>query len=101
MLGQMLAEIAEGRAPDFIVSGGGETWSGKAIDRALLEVFPRLSENSLKPDAAAGICLGADALTQVVVALEELRNTDAQRALVASLGWNQQVAAAMIERAPR
>ena len=52
----------------------------------------------LTPKRALGECLGAGALLQVVIALEELRRTGGQRALVAALGWNQQAAAAVIER---
>jgi hypothetical protein len=36
----------------------------------------------------------------VVLALEELQCIGKQRALVASLGWNQQAAAVWIERTP-
>ena len=36
----------------------------------------------------------------VVLALEELQSIGKQRALVASIGWNQQAAAVWIERTP-
>ncbi len=99
MLKQTLAEIMNDSLPDFIVAAGSETWTGKEIERALQHDFPKITANVLKANSSIGECLGAGALLQVVVALEELRSTDMQRALVASLGWNQQVAAAMIERA--
>jgi hypothetical protein len=37
-------------------------------------------------------------LLQLVLAVEGLKQLDAGRALVASLGWNQQAAAAVVER---
>ena len=100
MLGQAVAETTRENAPDFIVSAGDQTWSGTAIRQTLGRNFPDLSNASLKPNLSIGECLGAGALLQVVVALEELRRTGASRALVASLGWNQQAVAAMVERVP-
>ena len=62
---------------------------------------PKVVVAPVKPGRATGECLGAGALLLVVLALEELHRTDSHRALVASLGWNQQAAAAMIERSAR
>jgi 3-oxoacyl-[acyl-carrier-protein] synthase II len=98
MLEQALAEVADGELPDVIVSGANGTWTDAVIERAVARHFPNSQPAMLSPKRALGECLGAGALLQVVIALEELRRTNARRALVTTLGWNQQAAAAMIER---
>ncbi len=99
MLGQALADIAGDGPPDLIVSGMNGTWAGAGIESVFARRFPSQWPASLKPCLATGECLGAGALLHVVLALEELQRTGAQRALVTSLGWNQQAAVAMIVRA--
>ncbi len=96
MFEQALADLVQVSGPDLIVSAESATWSGEVIGRALRQRFPKLQAAAMRPLPSVGECLGAGALLQVVLALEEMRHTGAQRALVASLGWNQQAAAAMI-----
>ncbi len=98
MLGRVLADIAPEGPLDFIVSAEDDTWAGAECSRALARDFPKLRDRLLKPNCSMGECLGAGALLQAVLAVEELRRTGTQRALVAALGWNQQAAVAMIER---
>ena len=100
MLEQAFADRAQASDPDLIVSAESATWSGAAIGRAIKQRFPKLHATLLRPIPSIGECLGAGALLQVVLALEELRHNGAQNALVTSLGWNQQAAAAIIERTP-
>ena len=97
MMERALSDIVDGRVPDVLVSGANGTWTGTAIERAVARRFPDLLKASLRPKRALGECVGAGALMQVVIALEELRRTAARRALVAALGWNQQATAAVIE----
>ena len=101
MLDAAVADCACAAPPDLIVSGANGTWAGAGIEGVLARRFPERWPASLKPGRATGECLGAGALLLVVLALEELQRTDARRALVASLGWNQQAAAAVIERSAR
>jgi len=99
MIDEALAEIAACGVPDVIVTGENGTWTDAAIGRALVRHVPGLRASSLlAPKKALGECLGAGALQQVAIALGELRATGSRRALVAALGWNQQAAAAVIER---
>ena len=98
MMRQALAEIADCGVPDVVVTGANGTWADVAIGVAMASQFPNGKAISLMPKLALGECLGAGALLQVVIALEELRRAGGQRALVVALGWNQQAAAAFIER---
>jgi len=100
MLDEAVADLACGAPPDRIVSGANGTWAEAGIERVLAGHFPGQRPESLKPGHATRECLGAGALLLVVLALEELQCIGKQRALVASLGWNQQAAAVWIERTP-
>ena len=99
MVEQALADIEQFGTPDVIVSRADGSWAGAGVAFPLIRRFPDLWPAALKPNLSIGECLGAGALLQVVLALDELQRTGAQRALVAALGWNQQAAVAMIERA--
>jgi 3-oxoacyl-[acyl-carrier-protein] synthase II len=92
-----IAEIAHHGVPDEIVSGANGTWTDAGIAHAITRHFPN-AQAPLTPRRALGECLGAGALLDVVIALEEMRSSGANRALVATLGWNQQAAAVLIER---
>ena len=100
MLDEAVADLACGAPPDRIVSGANGTWAEAGIERVLAGHFPGQRPESLKPGHATRECLGAGALLLVVLALEELQCIGKQRALVASIGWNQQAAAVWIERTP-
>jgi len=95
-----IADITHRGVPDGIVSGANGTWTDAGIAHAITRHFPN-AQPPLTPKRALGECLGAGALLDVVIALEELRLNGANRALVATLGWNQQAAAAVIERTAR
>ena len=101
MLDEAVADLVCGTPPDRIVSGANGTWAEAGMESVLARRFPECRPASLKPGHATGECLGAGALLLVVLALEELQRTGLRSALVASLGWNQQAAAAMIERSAR
>ena len=101
MLDEAVADLVCGTPPDRIVSGATGTWAEAGMESVLARRFPECRPASLKPGHATGECLGAGALLLVVLALEELQRTGLRSALVASLGWNQQAAAAMIERSAR
>jgi hypothetical protein len=96
-----VADIVNRGAPDVVVSGVNGTWTDAGIGSAVALHFPNAQRSLLAPKRALGECLGAGALLQAVIALEELRRTGARRALVAALGWNQQAVAAVIEQAGR
>ena len=98
-LEKAVADLADCGPPDAIAGDANRTWSGKMITKLLEARFPAQSPGTLKISAALGNCPGAGALTEVVLALEELKRAGRQRALVAALGWNQQAAAAVVERA--
>jgi hypothetical protein len=85
--------------PDFIVGGGNGTWTDRVIAKAIKETCPSPLE-IISPKKQLGEALGAGALLQLVLAVEGLKQRQSHRALVASLGWNQQAATAVVERAP-
>ena len=95
MLERALADFVDRGVPDVVVKGANGTWTDAGFERAIARCA------SLTPKRSLGESLGAGALLQVVLALEELRRTGGERALVAALGWNQQAAAAVIERTAR
>ena len=98
MMRRAIADVAARGAPDVVVSGANGTWADAGIECALAGQFPNVLPVPLTPKHTLGECLGAGALLQVVIALEELRCNGGQRALVAALGWNQQAAAAWVAR---
>ena len=98
MMERALADMVDRGILDVIVSGANGTWTDAGITCALALHFPNAKLVPLTPKRALGECLGAGALLQAVLALEELRRTGARCAFVTSLGWNQQAAAAVIER---
>ncbi len=83
---------------DFIVSGGNDTWADRLLADAARKTEIGKDAPSIMPKRHFGEALGAGALLQVVLAAAALNETKASRALVTSLGWNQQAAAALVER---
>jgi hypothetical protein len=93
-----IGECATAGAIDLVVSGGNDTWADALIHEAAAAFFPPSENHFVSPKRHVGEALGAGALLQVVLAMEALAEDGFQRALVASLGWNQQAAAALVER---
>jgi 3-oxoacyl-(acyl-carrier-protein) synthase len=83
---------------DFIVSGGNNTWADQLLAAAARKAENAKSAPAISPKRHFGEALGAGALLQVVLAAAALEETKTKRALVTSLGWNQQAAAALVER---
>lgn len=77
---------------DWCVDGANGTW----IDSAYGAV--RGDARRFSPKAWIGEALGASALQQVVIADELLTSSGSGTALVPSLGWNQNAAAALVSR---
>jgi hypothetical protein len=92
-----LGDLA-GPPVDLVVSGGNNTWADAAIHTALAHHFPGEMTPRIDPKLYCGEALGAGALLQVILAVTGLQVLQRQRALVATLGWNQQAAAAIVER---
>lgn len=91
-----LRELAEKcGATDVVVSCANGTFIDGAEAGALAESFPKA--RVLHPKRSLGEALGAGALMQTVAAALELRRGAAKRALVSSLGWNQQAGGAILE----
>lgn len=94
-----LRGVAGGGQPDVLVDGCNDTWVDPVMRRAVAEAYPGWAPTQvLSPRRALGEAVGASSLLQVVLAAEALRQGEARRALVAALGWNQQAAAAVMER---
>ena len=94
----VLADYAQAGPIDFIVSGGNDTWADRLLSDASRKTGAAKDAPSIMPKRHFGEALGAGALLQVVLAAAALNETKANRALVTSLGWNQQAAAALVER---
>jgi hypothetical protein len=94
----VLGPLAASGTVDLVISGANDTWVDKAIAAAIERHYPKLTRPPVLPKQSIGEALGAGALLQVVLATAGLRQLSAHRALVASLGWNQQAAAALVER---
>ena len=94
-LERAFAELGPPDAVDFIFSGSNGTWAD-AVLTAAMRRFPTPHRAPIFPKACFGEAIGAGALLQVVLAADALRRFRAQRAVVASVGWNQQAAAALI-----
>jgi 3-oxoacyl-(acyl-carrier-protein) synthase len=94
----VLAPLAARGSVDLVISGANDTWVDQAIAAAIQRHYPKLTRPPVAPKRSIGEALGAGALLQVVLATAGLRQLSAHRALVASLGWNQQAAAALVER---
>jgi 3-oxoacyl-(acyl-carrier-protein) synthase len=84
---------------DVVVSGGNETWADGMIERAVRKCEATSRAPIIRPKLHFGEALGAGSLLQLVVAASALGEGAGKRALVASLGWNQQAATALLERA--
>ena len=95
----VLADYALAGPIDFIVSGGNDTWADRLLADATRKTGIGKDAPAIMPKRHFGEALGAGALLQVVLAAAALNETKANRALVTSLGWNQQAAAALVERA--
>jgi 3-oxoacyl-(acyl-carrier-protein) synthase len=93
-----LAGLASSEALDFILSGGNGTWADGILDSALQRGFPTPRRAAILPKACFGEAIGAGALLQVVLAADALCRFGGEHALVASLGWNQQAAAARLRK---
>ena len=98
MMGEVVAQFAGFTPVDVIVSGGNGTWVDDVIASAVQKHFPKTRLPQITPKEHVGEALGAGALLQVAMAVDALEHWDARRALVAAMGWNQQAAAALIER---
>lgn len=96
----LLAEFAALAPVDIVVSGGNGTWADDVITSAVERNFPQTERPWLMPKDHFGEALGAGALLQVVMAVDALGKPGVERALVAAMGWNQQAAAAVIEKGP-
>jgi 3-oxoacyl-(acyl-carrier-protein) synthase len=83
---------------DLVISGANETWADELIEDALRQHAPAAGVPIVTPKLQLGEALGAGALLQVVLGASAIQARQVNRALVASLGWNQQAAAALIER---
>jgi hypothetical protein len=94
-----VGRFAGSKPLDLVVTGNNETWVDEAIDAAVERHFPRHSALRVHPKASIGEPLGAGALLQIVLAVAGLKDLGKARALVPSLGWNQQAAAALVQRA--
>jgi 3-oxoacyl-(acyl-carrier-protein) synthase len=78
-------------AVDWTVDGANGTW----IDAAFSANQP--TGERFSPKEWTGEATGASALQQIVLAAELLQATGKSRALVPSLGWNQNACAAIVE----
>lgn len=94
-----VAQFAKRGLVDVIVSGSNDTWADALVDRAIALHLPNTRAKIVAPKRHVGEALGAGGLLQVVLAAAALRAGGGARALVASVGWNQQAAAALVERA--
>ncbi len=93
-----LAEFPSSEPVDFVLSGGNGTWADGILDSALQRYFPPLRRAAILPKACFGEAIGAGALLQVVLSADALCRFGGDHALVASLGWNQQAAAARLRK---
>lgn len=98
IMGRVLSRLSEFSPLDLVVSGGNGTWTDEVIEAAVARHFPEARRPWLKPKDALGEALGAGALLEILFAMDALGRTDARRALVAAMGWNQQAAAAVVAR---
>jgi 3-oxoacyl-(acyl-carrier-protein) synthase len=97
-MARALAGLASPEPMDFIFSGSNGTWSDAILDAALQRYFPAPRRALVLSKASFGEAIGASALLQVVLAADALGRFGGEHALVASLGWNQQAAAALVRR---
>ncbi|MEQ1853298.1 MAG: hypothetical protein ABMA01_17095, partial [Chthoniobacteraceae bacterium] len=97
-MGEVLAQHAAFAPVDLVVSGGNGTWADDAIAAGVEKHFVAARPPWMTPKAHLGEALGAGALLQVVLGADALGEAGGGRALVAAVGWNQQAAAAIVER---
>lgn len=97
-LGSVLSPLAEFAPVDLVVSGRNGTWTDRIIETEITRHFPGAKAPWIDPMLATGAILGAGGLLEVVLAAQALEESTGRRALVATLGWNQQAAAAIVER---
>lgn len=83
---------------DIFASGANGTWVDALLRAAAARHFPTPGPRELTAKDFFGEAIGAGALLQVVLAADALERQSATRALVASLGWNQQATGAFITR---
>jgi hypothetical protein len=94
-----VGEFADVGAIDFVISGANDTWADDLLADAISRSAFVAGAPVVLPKRHLGEALGAGALIQIVLAAAALADAKGKRALVASLGWNQQAAAALVERA--
>lgn len=94
---RVLSKLAEDGAADLAVSCANGTFIDNAEGAALAASFP--NAKVLSPKKSLGEALGASALVQTIVAALALQRGEATRAVVSSLGFNQQAAGAVLATA--
>ncbi len=97
-MGRALAGLTSADSVDFIFSGSNGTWADDILASALRSHFSTPRRACIFPKATFGEAIGAGALLQVALAADALRRFGGEHALVASLGWNQQAAAARLRK---
>lgn len=95
-LESVVRDLGQRGGPDMIIASANGTFIDEAEAGALspyAEQIPRMF-----PKRSLGEAVGASALMQAVFAAVAVARGSAQRALVTSIGFNQQAGAAVIER---
>lgn len=95
-ISRVLSQLAQGGSAELAVSCANGTFIDDAERAALAEFFP--NAKVLSPKRSIGEALGAGALVQTIVAALALQHGDAKRAVVSSLGFNQQAAGAILSK---
>jgi 3-oxoacyl-(acyl-carrier-protein) synthase len=93
-----LGDLPGAAEADLVVTGENDTWTDVPIEAALQSIGIAGLTPRIAPKRQLGEALGAGALLQVVLGAAGLTETNKKRALIASLGWNQQATAALLER---
>lgn len=93
---RVLADFANGHAPDWVVSGANGTFADAAERNAVLRYFPGAGATWFAPKMGLGEAPAASALFQVILAARAIRKGEASRALVPVVGFNQQASAAIL-----
>lgn len=96
-LAEAVRTAASGEVPELVVAGHNYTWVDRTLDQVLEKEFAKRPRVVVTPKRQLGESLGAGALLQVVLAAHAMQDLGAARALVTSVGWNQQASAAMLE----
>lgn len=99
-LDEVLRCFAGRGRPDVIVDGGNGTWVDEVIGKITAAHFPPPRLPGVFSKDYFGEAPGCGALQQIVVAVDALERSACTCALVPTLGWNQQAAAAWVARVP-